>query len=87
MFDKKIETVECEVCGCLLFPGTAVLKSHAYFCKVHKPAWDVRDNGDCWNDYKKTYFKIIPEHREEVNEDGSPLAAPSGQLRGSQGKK
>lgn len=55
-----------------------------YYCPMHRKPYDIyespstsrnsfSDEGDV---YSEKFYKIIPEHRERVNEDGTPYKEP-----------
>lgn len=55
----------------------AAIMENIYFCKKDAPAWDILDSAYSTilrtEVIRQRYLKIIPEHYEEINEDGSRI--------------
>jgi hypothetical protein len=75
LFDCFKDKVKCETCKHWIDKKDAqevknvIWNRYHYFCPLCKVPYDeIRYN---LYDFEKGYYKIIPEHRERVNEDGT----------------
>ncbi len=77
MFKKdKPKQVKCETCKHWIdIEDAQKVKSDdrsRYYCPMHQKPYDVEDNSYFADDIH--FYKVIPEHMERVNKDGSTFA-------------